>query len=360
MDFRHTELILDLTQLEKNLQILKAWSKDSFFCPMVKANAYGHGVEVLVPTLQKLKVQCVGVVMIEEGLQLRRLGYTGQILVFGYFPKEAAHTIAQEKLTPVVSSNEDLESLTSIADKIFIHLKFDTGMHRLGFDWKQSEELYQRLQKSAFQVEGVCTHLSQSNDLLEPSGWSKVQLERFHEAKRFWPQAVTHALNSEAIEKAYQSGDSSLLLGSRPGLAVYGLTGHDQLRPIATLKTQLIAVKEVQKGEGVSYSSTWRAPAHSRVGVVPLGYGDGYRRLLSNRGFMIWRGHRVPVVGTICMDYTFIDLTNFCMDGAPQVGETVVVLGPQITAIELAEELGTIPYEIMTSWSARIPRRGHR
>ena len=358
MHFRHTELILDLTQLEKNIQTLKAWAQNSFFCPMVKANAYGHGIELIVPILQKLKIQCVGVVLIEEAIQLRLLGYTGQILVFGYFPKDAVDVVVSEKLTPVISSEEDLENLKSIANKIFIHLKFDTGMHRLGFPWQKAEELYQRLQKSSFQVEGVCTHLSQGFDLLDKNSWSMTQIDRFHQARRFWPQAVTHVLNSEALEKAHFSSAKDLQLGARPGLAMYGLTGHSQLRQVATLESQLIAVKEVQRGEGVSYSSTWRAPAHSRVGVVPLGYGDGYRRGLSNRASMIWRNHRVPVVGTICMDYTFIDLTDFCKDGAPQVGEAVTVMGSQISAVHLAEELGTIPYEIMTGWSARIPRRG--
>lgn len=358
MHFRHTELILDLKQIEKNIQTLKGWAQNSFFCPMLKANAYGHGVEWFIPALQSAKVQAVGVVLVEEGIQLRSLGYNGQILVFGYFPKETAEVLVKEKLTPVISSYDDLENLQSVANQVFIHLKFDTGMHRLGFSWSQSEELYQRLQKSAFQVEGVCTHLSQSADILDKEAWSITQVDRFHQARRFWPQAVTHVLNSEALEKVHVAANKDLQLGSRPGLAIYGLTGHSQLRPVATLETRLISVKEVQKGEGVSYNSTWRAPVHSRVGLVPLGYGDGYRRSLSNRSVMIWRNHRVPVVGTICMDYTLIDLTDFCAEGVPQVGEPVTVLGPQISAIQLAEELGTIPYEVMTGWSARIPRRG--
>lgn len=360
MNFRHTELILDLNQIEKNIQLLKTWAPNSFFCPMIKANAYGHGVEWIVPVLQKLKVQCVGVVLIEEAVQLRRLGYVGQILVFGNFPKEVTQVVVEEKITPVLSSDEDLENLQLIADKIFVHLKFDTGMHRLGFAWQKAEDLHQRLQKSSFQVEGVCTHLSQGFDLLDKNGWSMTQIDRFHQARRFWPQAVIHVLNSESLERAHFSADKNLQLGARPGLAMYGLTGHAQLQPVATLETQLIAVKDVQKGEGVSYNSTWRAPAHSRVGVVPLGYGDGYRRALSNRGSMMWRGHRVPVVGTVCMDYTFIDLTDFCAEGVPQVGEAVTVFGREVSAVQLAEELGTIPYEIMTGWSARIPRRGRQ
>ena len=359
MPLRQTELIIDLKQLEKNIQLLRSWSPNAFFCPMLKANAYGHGIQLVLPILQNNKIQCAGVVLIEEGIQLRELGFTGQVLVFGYFPPESAEVLVAHRLTPVVSSYEDLKNIQSVAGKLFIHIKFDTGMHRLGFDWQKSEELNQSLQRAGFQVEGVCTHLSQGYDILESSGRSLQQIERFHHAKRFWPQAITHVLNSEALEKAYSANVKEVLnLGSRPGLAMYGLTGHSQLKPVSRLETQLIAVKEVGRGEGVSYGSTWRAPANSRVGVIPLGYGDGYRRALSNRSSMIWRNHRVPVVGTICMDYTFLDLTDFCAEGMPQVGERVIVLGDDITAIQLAEELGTIPYEIMTGWTARVPRRG--
>lgn len=359
MHFRHSELILDLKVLEKNLQVLKSWSKNSFFCPMLKANAYGHGIHLFLPALHANKINCVGVALIEEGIQLRHLGYTGQILVFGYFPSGCANTLVEERLTPVIGDYADFENIKAVADKIFVHLKFDTGMHRLGFSWAKAEEVHQYVQKSAFQVEGVCTHLSQSIDILEKDSWSVQQIKRFHEARRFWPQAVTHVLNSDSIEKVAGVDKSEhALLGSRPGLSVYGLTGHPQLKPIARIESQLISVKEVQKGEGVSYSSTWRAPAHSRVGIVPFGYGDGYRRHFSNRGSMIFRNQRVPVVGTVCMDYTFLDLTNFSLGEVPQIGERVTVLGDGITAQELAEQLGTIPYEIMTGWSARVPRRG--
>ena len=253
-------------------------------------------------------------------------------------------------------------------------------MNRLGFKPSESNRLEAWVREHrSFLLEGVCTHLLRGNDAGAPGGESESQLEALANAiKAFASHSnlYVHALNSSGAvnlwkrisDRAELTTGASAQLGARPGIGIYGCEpGSDEeidlgLKPVMTLKTQIIEVHRVQMGSRVSYGPTWTAAADSTVGVLPIGYADGYRRALSNRAQVLVRGRRCPQIGTVCMDYFMIDLTALELETETQVrlGEEVVLLGEQsnerIHPQEVAEWAETIPYEILTGISERVPR----
>ncbi|MGE0525765.1 MAG: alanine racemase [Bdellovibrionales bacterium] len=366
--FRPTAARVDTNALRSNLELLKSWNGAGFFCPMVKANAYGHG-DLIVSRIveQSGEADALGVALVEEGCRLRERGIRMPILVFGPLTAESAKQVLDFGLTPVMGCMGDLDALLRhpIRHRLKIHLKFNTGMQRLGFDAIDIPPLQSRLKAHAesFEVQGVCTHLSRGEDVREADGPTAKQLLRFQKMTAPFP-GIRHVHKSASLctlrEETARTG-----LGSRPGIALYGLPfeGREMapgLKPVLTWTTALVAVHDVEKGEGVSYGPAWLAPRRSRIGVVPVGYGDGYSRTFSDRGEMLFRGCRVPVVGRVCMDYTLLDLTESCRDGDAHTGEPVVIIGRQgheeISAAELAETAKTISYEVVTAIGHRVAR----
>jgi alanine racemase len=361
---RRTQLRIDISALEHNLHLLKKWNGNHFFCPMVKANAYGHGAVLVAKTIEQMGLPTMGVALIEEGVELRQNGITKQILTFAPFNEEGADAILKSKLTPVITRLDDLLALEAVHGRqdVHVHLKFNTGMQRLGFDQEELPLLTAELKnKPWIKVEGVCTHLSHGEDADMANGPTATQLKTFERMAEGFP-GVRHAHKSASLATLKDKTQ----LGARPGIGVYGLPHHGRevgegLRPVLTWNTEVVTVHTVEKGEAVSYSSRWVAKRKSTIGVVPMGYGDGYMRILSNKGVMLCRGARVPVVGSVCMDYILLDLTDIESEGTVQPGEPVVVLGRQgqaeISAAELGELAGTIAYEIVTNISKRVTRR---
>jgi alanine racemase len=361
---RQTRIQIDGAAITNNLQLLKSWNgKDAFFCPMVKANAYGHG-ETLVASLAEKSgmATALGVALYEEGIELRKAGIRAPVLVFGPVNPAAVKAAKEFQLTPVAGRIEDLRALSS--ESLALHLKFNTGMNRLGFDEGELPALKDFLKKHAsLKVEGVCTHLSHGDDAHEPDGFTARQFARFHAMSEGFP-GVRHAHKSASLMALHENSkpiDSKM--GGRPGISIYGLPDGNLLakglKPALKWSTELIRFHNVAKGEAVGYGARWIAPRASVIGIVPVGYGDGYLRALSNKGEMLYRGARVPVVGSVCMDYTLIDLTTQSGE-TPVAGEEIVIIGKQggaeITAGELAIKAGTIAYEIVTAISRRVPR----
>lgn len=354
--FRATKVLVDRAALRHNLELLKSRAPGAFFCPMLKANAYGHGDVIVAREAESVGASAVGVALIEEGLRLRAHGLNVPVLVFAPFDEEGARAMIDARLTPVVTRPEDLEALAAVGRPTPIHVKFNTGMQRLGFDAHERAALVTRLRALPFlRVEGVCTHLTHGDEFATGEA-SRHQLKLFEEASRDLP-GVRHVHKSASLR------DDGL--GARPGIGVYGLPHEGRavgpgLKRVLSWVSRLERVHEVEAGEAVGYSARWRAARRSRIGVVPCGYADGYPRLLSNRGEMLFRGRRVPVVGSVCMDYTFVDLTDAVNAGLPRVGEEITLVGRQgdeeILAVELAEKMGTIAYEVVTAISARVPR----
>lgn len=379
--YRRTFAEIDLDALEANIKAIRShFPAETFFCPMVKANAYGHGDVIVARALEAMGVRHVGVCLIEEGLLLRNFGVKIDILVFRGFDREGARKILQYNMTPVVTSWEQLEHLLALAtNPVRIHLKFDTGMNRLGFPVSEAKKLFEKLEhEPRLKVDALVTHLFEGEDGDRDDGNTVRQLRLFHEAARvFAPMnPVCHALNSAGIVRKIESRglnkEHPLHLrdwGLRPGLMIYGMNpiargaGLD-LQPVMTLRSQAGVLRALAPGESVSYNGTWKAKRDSVVAVVPIGYADGYHRLLSNRAEALFGGVRVPVVGNVCMDYLMLDVTDALKKKPLAPGhEPEIVLfgrsaeGAALGADELARHAQTIPWEIFTSVGERVPRR---
>ncbi len=371
---------INLSNLKHNAELMyEVAGQPKFFCPMVKANAYGHGAIHVSKTLLQTHLSHLGVGLIEEAVHLRENQIEAPLLFFGLFDSQSSKALIKNKITPVISAYEELEILRkelSANQKIKIHLKFNTGMNRLGLEISEIPKLRKFLDENKnFDLEGTCTHLLVGEDA-GSDGDSFKQLEKFFEADKSFQDKIhfRHALNSSAAANLYLREKHLLKsvppsvrdLGARPGISLYGgevatqEVGKLDLRPVMSLKSKLAMLHKVKKGEVVSYGGRWRAPVDSLVGVVPIGYADGYFRNLTNSGEVLCHGFKVPVVGTVCMDYFMIDLTAIVPQNKIEIGDEVVLFGKQkdkqILASDLAKKVGTISYEVLARISERVPR----
>lgn len=360
---RPTEAVINLPALIRNAQKLRSLvGEDAFFCPMVKANAYGHGAVQVAHALAKDGVEFVGVSLVEEGIELRKAGSKLKILVFGAFTDlDSARAIVEHSLTPVISSRTQLNALeqTSADKSISVHLKFDTGMNRLGFNVDQATAIRSHLAKvTNWTLEGVCTHLLNGDDANRSDGFTSKQLQAFQLVLKSFEglSFYSHVFNSSGLVSLSQNSTG---YGARPGIALYG--GQDGFESVMTLKSQIITTREIPAGASVSYYANWTAKRKSTIGIVPIGYADGVARKFTNQLSVLVREQRVPVVGTVCMDYVMLDLTDLKSQfESLGEGEEVVFFGSQgrseIRGLEWAQILDTIPYEIFTRISSRVPR----
>ncbi|MCM2282414.1 MAG: alanine racemase [Bdellovibrionaceae bacterium] len=382
---RRTYVEVDLARLERNFHTLrKLLPPNAFCCPMVKANAYGHGDVEVATQLELAGVKHLGVGLVEEGVRLREAGVRVPLLLFGIFEEFSVDTILENKLTPVISHWSELEILADhvpFGSRFALHLKFNTGMNRLGFDVSEALQLRDWLDThQQFSLEGVATHLLRGEDAGEPDSDSGAQLEQFARALGAFQglRFHAHALNSSAAVQLH-ARDGRLSYGMRPGLALYGVmpstraTPKIQLEPCLSFRSHVVMTHRLNVGEAVSYNAIWKASRPSLIGVIPAGYADGFQRQFSNSGEVLCRGRRAPVVGTVCMDYFMVDLTDVeAASGAVGPGEEVVMIGDshgenqgigleaQLGADELARRVSTIPYEIFTRISERVPRHYRR
>lgn len=376
MNSRASRVLVNLHFLRSNYRSLKALSSSSFFCPMVKANAYGHGMIPVVRALQEEGCRQVGVALVEEAVQLRSAGLDKiQILIFGPLSVRDVDTLFAENLTPVVSRLEDLQLLGRALGRqtLPIHVKFNSGMNRLGFALRDAEAVKKFLQQHAqFELQGVCTHLLQGSDAAQRDGFTKRQITLFREVSQLFGGVDIHVHNSSSLIAHWSHGlNSELELGARPGIALYGslpevdvvdgkarsLLQGLKLYPVLALESEVVRIHELEAGEVVSYGARWKATRNARIAVIPIGYGDGYPRLLTNRAQVLVNGRRCAIVGTVTMDYIMADITG---QDAVRVGDQVVVVGDSgkesITAKELADLVDTIDYEILTRLGSRLPR----
>lgn len=361
--FRPTQAIVDLEAIRSNFIALKKMVGHGFICPMVKANAYGHGDVMVVKAMNEVGAERAGVALIEEGVHLREAGITTEVMVFGRLTLESAKAAAENGLTLVLSSWDDFATLGKLPAPPNFHIKLNTGMNRMGFSLEDVPRLKEFFAKEKkLRCIGVCTHLSHGDDAADPNGRSEKQIQKFRQAfdQLGNPKLLHHVLNSDALLARSRANKDCEWLGARPGLALYGLCDSPLLKPAMSLHTKLDLVRKVPKGESISYGGRWTASKDSWIAVVPIGYGDGYWRAFSNKAQMLFRGERVPVVGTVCMDYSLLDLTAACQEGEPKAGEDVVVFGSQgkssMSVVELTKLVDTIPYELVTNLNIRVPR----
>lgn len=382
---RQTWAEVDLEKLKYNFSRLKGLlPAGQFFCPMIKADAYGHGDVAVAKALRPQGATHLGVSLIEEGLKIRASGDQGGLLTFGVFDGiDSAQAVVDANLTPVVSEWQQLQALSEVLKKsprrFKIHLKFNTGMNRLGFFAREAPKLRDWCdQNPSIEIEGIATHLLRGDDAGVPGGESESQFALFSEALAAFKglKVAAHALNSSAEANLSKRVENHSPLGSgvqwpigaRPGIALYGIAPTNdenvdlQLKPVLKLVSHLVEVRPMKQGERVSYGATWRAGRDSVIGVIPAGYADGIFRALSNKGSVLCRGVRAPITGIVCMDFFMVDLTEVeKLSGRPmKSGEEVILIGDQgsssITASEIADAAGTIPYEVLTRLSNRVPR----
>ncbi len=367
---RPTFVHIHLDRLMTNFRRLESFHPHhNFLCPMIKANAYGHGDIAVAKSLEKVGCQFVGVSSVEEGLHLRKFNVALHILTFGFYGDEAVEEMLAHNLTPVVSNFDQLESLSRLTKKnIMIHLKFNTGMNRLGFSIGDLNRIMDLLVRNPFiKIEGLCTHLHSGENISDHGSSSFVQVQLFDKITRLFnsPIQYQHVYNSAAMLSIYKTR-KDFAFGSRPGLLVYGIDPTENLSikplisPVMEFKSKIVGLQHVRSGEVVSYSGTWTAPKDTLVGIVPAGYADGIMRSLSNCGEVLVCGKRSQILGRVCMDYTMIDLSLLKNQKDSLIGEEVVFWGEQgqeaITVEEVALKGQHSIYEVMTGVSERVPR----
>lgn len=359
---RPTYLEVNLTQLRWNTEAIRAHVAPAKVMPMIKANAYGHGVDGVAPYIEPY-ADYFGVAILEEGIHLRKLGITKPILVAGGTLPEQIPFFAEYDLTLTGSSLELLDVAEEVSrssgTRIKTHLKVDTGMERVGVREYEAEALILKSTVcSHLEIEGIYTHLANSE--LPERDFSRLQLERFQHVLDIYDRRgipvppLRHVCNSGGILNLPEAHFDMV----RPGVMFYGVyPGRDvdrvvEVKPALTWRSKVAYSKITQPGRPVSYGSLWQAEAESRIVTIPCGYADGYFRRMTNRAQVIVNGRKYPQVGRICMDQFMVNLGN---DEAG-LGDEVVLLGDGITAGDFAEWTGTNEYEVLTNISARVPR----
>jgi alanine racemase len=337
---------------------------------VLKADGYGHGAKGVARTLERAGASGICVALLEEGIELREAGIRVPILVTGGYFGRAFGEVLRHSLTPVLHDPSQVEELVdevrySGAEPASVHVKIDTGMSRLGVLPRDVPKMAEVLGRHPqVRVSGLMTHFACA-DGADPASLDE-QLDLFDAATSSLrglgvAPSLRHAANSAAI---LQSPRAHLDV-VRPGIALFGVEPRagicKELRPVMQVRTDIVAVREIPAGQSVGYGATWTAQRTSRIATIPMGYADGLSRALSNRGELLVRGKRVPVAGVVSMDMTMLDVTEV---PDVRIGDECVVLGTQkgplgqdtISAEEIAGRLGTIPWEVLTHISRRVPR----
>lgn len=367
-ELRPTHLEVDLAVLAENYRALAGHVAPARVMPILKANAYGHGLVAVAQKLERVGAPYVGVAYLEEALRLRQAGVRMPVLVLGGIIGSQIPRFLEHDLTLTASSVDKLAAIEACAERLGkparVHLKIDTGMERIGVHWYSAERLLEAAARTRHVlVEGVFTHLANAD---EPElTHARLQLERFHEVLRFYerrslPMPIRHAANSGAILQLPESWFDLV----RPGSVFYGASPTSDLQLTVPVQqalrwsTRVVFFKVVKPGSPVSYGSTWAPAEATRVITLPVGYGDGYLRAMSGHAEVIVHGARRKVVGRICMDQVMVDLGwNTAYNG-----DEVVLLGAtrdgsaSIRIEELARWAGTIPHEVLTNINTRVPR----
>lgn len=370
ISLRPTVMQIDLDAIAYNYKSIADFVYPARVMPVIKANAYGHGLTTCAKLYAELGAPILSVAFVEEAIQLRQAGVMTPILVLGgILNTQIAHFI-NFNIDITASSVSKLEAIDETAKALGkrarIHLKIDTGLERLGVHWYSAEALLQKaITCPNVDIVGIFSHFAcvREGDL----EFTKLQLERFLEVCSFfdrhsYPLPLRHIAATGGL---LALRDSHLEM-VRPGLGLYGvvptpgLRGVIDLKPSMCLKTTVVYFKVVKAGAGVSYGHTWTAPRDCRVVTLPVGYGDGYFRRLSNKGQVLIRGKRYPIIGTICMDQTMV---NIDWEEAYN-GDEVVLIGSQgkesITVQEVAQLAETNCHEVMVALNMRVNRQYFR
>lgn len=364
-----TYVTIDLEAFRQNIQNIHAWCKTPLLA-VLKTDGYGHGAVRLAEELEEFSgVWGYAVATIEEAVELREAGLKKRILILGYVFPDAYETMIKYRITPTIFDTESAELLNAEVKKqgerIPVHIKVDTGMSRIGLpDTKEGMETVKKIAASdALTVEGIFTHLAQADETDQTP--AQQQIRRFRTfccelEKEGIDIPLKHCANSAGII-GFASAKMELM---RAGIILYGLMPSEEvpadiirLKPILSWKSAVTFVKTLPEGVPVSYGGTYITSGETVVATIPVGYGDGYPRLLSNKGSVLIRGQRAPIIGRVCMDQFMVDVTKI---GSVRRGDEVTLIGrdqeEEIRIEEIAGLCGTIHYEIACNINKRVPR----
>lgn len=363
---RPTRVEVDLKILAENFRSIKSFVGKTKVMPVLKANAYGHGLVRVAQLYEELNADYLGVAVVEEGILLREMGVKMPILVLGGIWGNQIPLFLKHNLSITASSIDKLKQIDETAKqmktKAIVHLKIDTGMERIGVHYYNAEKFLEAAHSyKNINVEGIYSHFAtaESEDLT----FTKLQLERFNDVLRFYDkqsinQPIKHISNSGAI---LQMPEANLDM-VRPGIMLFGVYPTKNIKktvavkPALTWKSRVVYFKVIKAGNAVGYGLTWKPDHNIRAVTVPVGYGDGYFRNMSHKAKVLLNGKLYPVIGNISMDQIVVNIEN---DSAYNSDE-VILLGSDgknsNAAEDLAEWAGTIPYEILTNINTRVPR----
>lgn len=358
---------IDLAAIAHNVRAIRKITSAEMMA-VVKADGYGHGALQVARVALANGAQRLAVAILNEALELRQQAVTVPILVLGYTPEEQAEVVVANEVTQTVFSWPLAEALSKVAVKLDkkakIHVKVDTGMGRVGVQPEEAVKFIRQLMTLPnLEVEGMFTHFAVADE--QDKSYTKEQFAKF--------MAVVESLAGEGISlPLYHVANSAAIIDLpsthlnlvRPGIILYGLYPSDQvdkekilLRPALTLKARIGHIKRVKAGTSISYGRKYIAPEERVLATLPLGYADGFTRLLFAKGQVLVKGQKAPLVGRVCMDQCMIDITDI---PGVETGEEVVLIGRQgkgsISVEELAEKIGTINYEVVCMISQRVPR----
>ena len=358
---------IDLDALEHNLGVIRSRIAPGVAVMLVaKADAYGHGAVAVAHHAVRCGVACIGVGTATEALELRHAGVRTRILILGTLVDEEVPAALRHGIEIGLHSSDRREALQRAAARLGltcrVHLNVDTGMGRLGVLPERALDLLREIRNSPqLELAGVMTHITAPDGARAES--TALQMRRFHEALagaraegllRGW----LHIANSACIFTGLEPMGDAV----RPGISAFGilppeLPGADELRPVMSLRTQVVFLKDLSMGSTLGYGNTWRAARRTRVATLPLGYNDGVDWRLSNRGVVLVRGRRARIIGRVSMDYTTVDVTDI---PGVAVGDRATLIGTDgdehLGVLELASAAGTIPYEITCSVGRRVAR----
>ncbi len=357
---------VDLNTLKHNLILIREHIDNRPVMAVLKSNAYGHGLVRVAHLYEQLGVNSIGVALPEEGIILRKSGILLPILVFGGILKEQIPELMEWNLEFFIPSKELLKYTENFckAQNMFakIHLKIDTGMGRIGAIAENSKDFIAlALDSDHINIKGVCSHFACADDPEDP--YTLEQIDRFLEAVSTFDKLgagtpLRHIANSGGVLYFPESHLDIV----RPGIILFGVYPESacprilELKPALTLKSKVSFHKSIPSKFSISYGATWTSENSAEISTIPLGYGDGYPRCLSNRGEVLINGKRRPIVGRVCMDQFMVN----CEYENQKTGEEVIIIGKQddqcITVEEISKWANTIPYEILTNLNDRLPR----
>lgn len=360
---------ISLTALKANFKALQKLAKGSEVLPVVKANAYGHGLVPVSKALVQAGAKFLAVAFVQEGVALRQSGIKTPILVLTPTLPPEIPALLKNRLIPQVSSVEGAKAISKAArnlglKKVAVHVKIDTGMARVGIQAAYVLREIEAIRRiPGIQITGVYTHLATA-DWTDPKyAWRQITLfkqalEKIHRHTGIIPD--THVANSAALITYYPQSKGTWV---RPGIALYGvypnpaMKNRVKLTPVLQLKTRVLHVKTLEKGESVSYGRTYKAKKRIKVATLGMGYADGLLRSLSNKGSCLIKGKKVPLIGTVCMDMTMADVSNI---PGVKAGDVATLIGRDGKAFlpveEQAAKAGTISYELLCAVGDRVTR----